>query len=340
MKIEQEIFKGYQLEKEKLVPYGFFEKENTYFFTEKIMDDMFEVEIKIFSFFSIEGKIVDLAFNEEYTNYRIETQTGEFVHQIRETFLNILLKIRNTCYKREYFKTKQANRITKLIIEKYGDVPEFPWEKGVYAGVFRNPMTQKWYALLMEIDKNKITEKTGKVEILNVKLDENKITELLQRDGIYKAYHMNKKNWLTLVLDDTLKDEEIMTYIEESHSFTEKQKEWIIPANPKFYDVIHCFDDTDTILWKQAKKVGVGEFVFIYVGVPYSAILYKCEVLKAAIPYTYKDENLSITEGMQIKVIKRYQPDEYPLEKLKSFGVTTIRGPRSMPISLSKEMNK
>ena len=91
MKIEQEIFKGYQLEKEKLVPYGFFEKENTYFLTEKIIDDMFEVKIKVTSDGAIEGKIVDLAFNEEYTNYRIETQTGEFVHQIRESFLNILL---------------------------------------------------------------------------------------------------------------------------------------------------------------------------------------------------------------------------------------------------------
>ncbi len=28
-------------------------------------------------------------------------------------------------------------------------------------------------------------------------------------------------------------------------------KEWIIPANPKYYDIEHAFDDTDEINWKQ-----------------------------------------------------------------------------------------
>lgn len=32
---------------------------------------------------------------------------------------------------------------------------------------------------------------------------------------------MNKKNWISIILDNTLSDDEIMSYIEESHRFTE-----------------------------------------------------------------------------------------------------------------------
>lgn len=32
---------------------------------------------------------------------------------------------------------------------------------------------------------------------------------------------MNKESWITILLDDTIKDEEIMAYIEESYKFIE-----------------------------------------------------------------------------------------------------------------------
>ena len=34
---------------------------------------------------------------------------------------------------------------------------------------------------------------------------------------------MNKKYWITVILDETLSDKEIMELIEESHSFTVKK---------------------------------------------------------------------------------------------------------------------
>ena len=51
---------------------------------------------------------------------------------------------------------------------------------------------------------------------MNVKLDKDEITELLKTRGFYPAYHMNKKNWITILLDDTISDEVIMCLIEKS----------------------------------------------------------------------------------------------------------------------------
>ena len=73
----------------------------------------------------------------------------------------------------------------------------------------------------MNISIGKISQGDYEVEIINVKLNEEKIKKLLKQKGFYQAYHMNKKNWISIILDNTLSDDEIMTYIEESHRFTE-----------------------------------------------------------------------------------------------------------------------
>ena len=73
----------------------------------------------------------------------------------------------------------------------------------------------------MNISIGKISQGDYEVEIINVKLNEEKIKKLLKQKGFYQAYHMNKKNWISIILDNTLSDDEIMSYIEESHRFTE-----------------------------------------------------------------------------------------------------------------------
>ena len=74
---------------------------------------------------SVQGHIIDLAFQEEYTNYRIKTQ-GEFVSKVRQEFMNILNDIKEQCTSPQYFLYPQSNRIAQYIIEKYHEYPEFP----------------------------------------------------------------------------------------------------------------------------------------------------------------------------------------------------------------------
>ena len=118
-------------------------------------------------------------------------------------------------------------------------------------------------------------------------------------------------------------------------------KEWIIPSNPKYYDIIHAFDDTDVIDWKQGAGIKSGDTVFLYVGAPVSAVLYKCEVTETNIPYQYQDGNLTITALMKIRLLKRYAPDQFTFEVLKAeYGIFAVRGPRGIPDSLSAALEK
>ena len=111
-----------------------------------------------------------------------------------------------------------------MIIKKYGNAPEFLWKTTPGTGVFRNPETKKWYLAILDIDRSKIQKnKKGLVEIALIKLSADNVQERLKQEHIYPGWHMNKKYWITVILDESLSDNEIMELIEESHSFTVKK---------------------------------------------------------------------------------------------------------------------
>ena len=230
-------------------------------------------------------------------------------------------------------------------MKKYYDEPSFEWESYPDFGVFKNKDTKKWYALIMNIDKSKLNDGEGSIEIVNLKIDENKIKQLLMKKGFYPAYHMNKKYWISVALDETLADEVILELIEESHSFTEgnnvkkSQSEWIVPANPKYYDIEKAFQKSKIIDWKQGASINVGDIVYIYMGQPISAILYKCRVIENNIPYDYNDGNVKIKYLMNIELLEKYDKELYTFQKLKEYGVNAIRSARFMPEELSKYIN-
>ncbi len=184
MNIENEIFKKSVIVYDKLIPYGFQKVDGKYILSKNISNDSFRVDIEISNAGIVTGRIYDLSFHEEYTNYRIENCTGEFANKIREEFKTILLDIKNNCTTSNYFITNQANRITNLIIKKYNDFPEFAWERFPGYGIFRNPSNDKWYGLIMNINKSKIDDGKEEVEILNVKLDEDEVKRLLNKNRI------------------------------------------------------------------------------------------------------------------------------------------------------------
>ncbi|MDX5018735.1 MmcQ/YjbR family DNA-binding protein, partial [Streptococcus suis] len=72
----------------------------------------------------------------------------------------------------------------------------------------------KWYALLFPLKMGKLENvpaqlSEDEVEVLNIKVNPQDMEILLQKEGIYPSYHMSKKTWVSIVLDNTLSDIEI-----------------------------------------------------------------------------------------------------------------------------------
>ena len=55
------------------------------------------------------------------------------------------------------------------------------------------------------------------VEVINVKVDQARIEGFLAQTGIYEAFHMNKKCWVSIILDNTLPDDAIQGMIDDSY---------------------------------------------------------------------------------------------------------------------------
>lgn len=243
------------------------------------------------------------------------------------------------------------DKVFAYMKKKYKVSPEYPWAKYDSNAVFRHSDNKKWFALVMGVEKDKLGL-TGDeyVDVINLKIDDMMFRDVLvQTEGILPAYHMNKEHWITVLLDGTVDEDKVYDLIDVSYMATASKKkqgkirppkEWIIPANPKYYDIEHAFDNEKVIDWKQSSSVKVGDTVFMYVAAPVSAILYKCKVVEVDIPYDYQDKNLTITTLMKIKLLRKYDRKKFTFDRLKEeFGIYAVRGPRGVPNSLSHELN-
>ncbi|MBQ1515554.1 MAG: MmcQ protein, partial [Lachnospiraceae bacterium] len=93
--------------------------------------------------------------------------------------------------------------------------------------------------------------------------------------------------------------------------------------------------------WKQSSAVHVGDTVYLYVGAPVSAILYRCTATKVNIPFFHQDENLTIRKLMRIRREYVYAREEFPIARLRDeFEVRSVRGPRGVPPELSEALKK
>ncbi|MCQ2531311.1 MAG: MmcQ/YjbR family DNA-binding protein [Saccharofermentans sp.] len=342
---EKDIFAKKVPDFKKMLDCGFLQSGNRYVYEEDFLDGDFRASVVVDSRGNISGMVYDVVAEEEYMPLRIESYDGAFVNTVRDYYEKILLNLADTCFGDKLFVGNQANRIAASIFSEYGHTPDFPWNDS--AGVFRNPSNQKWYGLVMRISLAKLTQdpedEEKQVDVLNLKINAEDGDALRSEYGIYKAYHMNHKSWISIRLDDSLSDDRVMELIGVSYGFTlgrtssarkGEVKKWIVPANPKYYDIIGAFTGVTETIWKQGKGIEKGDIVYMYVAAPYSAILYKCTVLETHIGTNVRGGKANVRELMKVRIDERYSNKKCTLYKMKLYGVTTVRGPRYMPEKL------
>ena len=115
--------------------------------------------------------------------------------------------------------------LKELIFRNFGIKPDYPWEKYPDYEVFRHRENDKWFALIMTVPRNKIgLQGRENIEIVNFKCDTLMIGSLLKEKGIYPAYHMNKKYWVSAALDGSTCDDTVNMLLNMSYMLTDKQK--------------------------------------------------------------------------------------------------------------------
>ena len=205
----------YNFSKEKLLQYGFREEAEKLIYRKEILDSSFFIEI-VFVNSQLLIEVYDIEFDEIYSLFSVDSAVGEMVQSIREHVEKLLSSILGLA--------DESGKISSEIIDycnnKYGENHVNPFKKHPDILAFVNEKN-KWYALFSGVDYNKLnknTDITTKVKILNVKYPTDKILDIIDNQNIFPAYHMNKKHWISIVLDKNIKLETIKELIDMSYS--------------------------------------------------------------------------------------------------------------------------
>ena len=242
------------------------------------------------------------------------------------------------------------DEVFSYVKKQYRVSPEYLWRRFPGYAVLRHKDNAKWFGLVMDVPADRLGLQGDEVkDILNVKMADPLLTDILVRKrGYFRGYHISRGSWISVLLDGTVPMEEIRGLLDESYLNTAPKevkrklrppKEWIIPANPKYYDIEEAFRQSKEIDWKQGKGIRKGDIVYVYLAAPVSAVLYKCRVTKTDIPFRFDEGNVHMTSLMKIRLLKTYRPDRFTFERLGSeFGIRAVRGPRGIPDSLSEAL--
>ncbi len=105
--------------------------------------------------------------------------------------------------------------LENFISDAYDAGPDYPWREYPTFAVYRHVHNRKWFALVMEIPKEKLGLKGGgTVHVVNLRAP--RVTE----PGVYPAYHMNKNHWVSVALDGSASDETVKTLLDVSFEST------------------------------------------------------------------------------------------------------------------------
>ena len=241
--IEDKVFRRKRPVIERLIKMGFQKTSDGYRYETEFMDGEFCAVIQFDKNGKFTGQVIDQMNGEEYAPLRMESYNGAYVNTVRNAYEELLQDIADTCCTDVVFVAEQSNRIARLILERYGVSPDFPFGQSpdeAY-GTFRHADNKKWFALIMNIKlaallrtKNKVAADSGngeenenpdtRIDIVNLKIMPEKGETLLSVKGIYPAYHMNHVHWVSVILNDTLPDARVMELVNESFRLTEQRR--------------------------------------------------------------------------------------------------------------------
>lgn len=217
-----DIFKYKKLNPEKLLSYGFVCKKTSYNAAFPIMGGDFVVNVQISSPNKVQTLTIETETNEPYSLH-LTDEEGTFVGQVREEYATVLRDISDKCFDTEIFKSAEAGAIIEYISEKYGDHLEYLWEKFPDNAIARRQDNKKWYLVIMTVRKDKFGfDTTEMVEVVDFRADVDELPSLIKNENIYEGYHMNKKHWITIILDGSMPVVEIYKLLDKSYELAKK----------------------------------------------------------------------------------------------------------------------
>lgn len=90
--------------------------------------------------------------------------------------------------------------------------------------IFRRTDNNQRFAATKNVGRHYVgAGQGGRIDILNLCLDPRLVASLRTREGFRPAWRMNRNRWVTILLDGSVPDDEICSYLEMSYKHAEKK---------------------------------------------------------------------------------------------------------------------
>jgi predicted DNA-binding protein (MmcQ/YjbR family) len=121
---------------------------------------------------------------------------------------------------------KERENIINFALSLEGAMADKPFPEDFDTTVLRHADTGKWFGIIMHITGSKVGLSPDiKVDVMNVKCKpEDTFTAREISSGILPAYHMNKKHWISILLNGTVEKELTEALLENSYELTKKKR--------------------------------------------------------------------------------------------------------------------
>ena len=114
-------------------------------------------------------------------------------------------------------------KILSYAKRQYNTEPEYLWKRYPDYCVLRHRRNRKWYAVIMMVSKEAIgLSGEGGVWIMDVKATAEDMELIPDSEGFFPGYHMNKRHWMSIILDGTVPLKIIKEYLDKSYELTRK----------------------------------------------------------------------------------------------------------------------
>lgn len=221
MSIIDTVFKYKKAVQKKLLGYGFIKEGESLVYRTHICDNNMLLTVTVDK--EVRAQVCDAETGEPYTLHLVEGAAGEFVGRVRGDYVCVLEDIAGACFEKQVFCSAYAAAIIEYARQKYGSEAEFLWADTPDCAVLRRNDTGKWYAAIMVIPYRKLgVEREGAVEIIDMKMDTAELEKAVDGKTYFLGWHMNKKHWVTMLLDGSAPYSELVCRLDASYALAVK----------------------------------------------------------------------------------------------------------------------
>ena len=108
--------------------------------------------------------------------------------------------------------------IEDYILSSFEATTDHSFEGDPTVTIFRRLDNNQRFAATKNIGCRSVNvERAGRIDILNVSVNPRLVATLREREGFRPAWRMNRNKWVTILLDGTVPDEEIRSYLDMSY---------------------------------------------------------------------------------------------------------------------------